>query len=1058
MTPERYQRIGRLFDEVLEQPPENRIDWLEKACHGDAELRSEVEKLLANQIDHENFLSRPAIEVGAALLAQNQAVSIIGKKFSRYRLISLLGVGGMGTVYLAEDLQLKRKVALKVLPDSVAQDVDRLRRFEREARAASALNHPNILTVHEFGVENGLHYLVTEFIDGITLRETIRQEQLSLEFTLRVAEQIAFALSAAHAAGIVHRDLKPENIMVREDGIVKVLDFGLAKLAEVRGAERRAQSNEKDETLLQPSAPAPHSEFHTPHLTMPGIVMGTPRYMSPEQVRGQVVDARTDLFSLGVVIYEMLTGKDPFDKPTSIDVMAAILAEEPQPISTLREVPTGIQQMVSKALIKNRDERYQSSRELLNDLRNVIREVEFSSSRERFTLDHQPRSTSELKPGRVSVATVRRFSLVHILLMALLAIIVAIGVWQLFLKKRFSSESSSPIAFTSVSLMSWQNRPGEVYANASFSPDGKMIAFTSTKVGTKNIWLKQISGGEAVQVTKDEFANQYPIWSPNGDEIAYYSTRGGTPGIWRSPILGGTPTFVQSGSDADLIPLFWSKKEAIYYQLKGNLFRHDLKSEKSIQLTNFAAVNSGVLSINISPDENQIAFIQFEKDRYKILVRHLNDDTSRQIVSSENEIKTVAWHPDQRRILYSALTSGVFQIFVTDTDGTPPRQITFGDKDSLGLEVSSDGSKILYSSSKEESDIWNVRIDNKDEQAVATDLNAELWAQVAPDGKNIAYQSIANLSQGNRIFTGAILTKAINSEAPPFQLVANGFLPVFSPDSRQLAFMRVSGETYNLWTVQASGGQEKQLTSGKLPSVEFSLLPYNRTQTSNFSWSPDSKQIAYISTQSGQRNIWVTNVDGSNNNQITDNSDAKIFLSCPLWSASGQRLAYSSKPNKFPLDSESFFTTSVIDMATKNSRVVAQSKLVQRLLGWAVSDQDLIIAAIESASPTGSPVGVNLLQINCETGAQRSLGRLADAYFYNIQLSPDKKMIAYAAHQNDRDDLWIFHLSSGETRKITSNNDQRLYFSSLSWSPDSRILYFGKQSRYSLLSMISNFK
>jgi serine/threonine-protein kinase len=303
-----------------------------------------------------------------------------------YRILKKIGAGGMGEVYLAEDTRLRRKIALKVLPEKIAQDKDRLRRFEQEAHAASALNHPNILTIYEIGKTDDTRYIATEFIDGETLRDKLERDEISLKEILNVAEQTAFALSAAHAAGIVHRDLKPENIMIRRDGIVKVLDFGLAKLTEKRiagvdaEAETRAQVN-----------------------TQAGMILGTVRYMSPEQARGKDIDERTDVWSLGVCLYEMLTGQQPFSGETTNDTIAAILTKEPKLLD--ENLPSELQRIVRKTLQKDADKRYQTAKDLLIDLEDVKEELKFQSKLERtFSPNREETKTQILNATTTDVA------------------------------------------------------------------------------------------------------------------------------------------------------------------------------------------------------------------------------------------------------------------------------------------------------------------------------------------------------------------------------------------------------------------------------------------------------------------------------------------------------------------------------------------------------------------------------------------------------------------------------------------------------------------------------
>src|SRR5215216_139744 len=287
---------------------------------------------------------------------------------SHYRVLSRLGAGGMGEVYLAEDTRLGRRVALKLLPAQFIKDEERLLRFEQEARAASALNHPNIITIHEIGVEDGTNFIATEFIEGETLRQRLRHERLSLSDALDVAVQVGSALAAAHQIGIVHRDVKPENIMLRPDGYVKVLDFGIVKLTE-KFAE---QQSIKSEALDSGALGWVNTEAN--------IVMGSPSYMSPEQARGLAVDGRTDIFSLGVMLYEMIVGQRPFEGPTTSDIIVAILEKQPPPLA--RHLPGAsprLVNIVTKALVKDRDARYQTITDLLSDLKRHKRRVDFEA-------------------------------------------------------------------------------------------------------------------------------------------------------------------------------------------------------------------------------------------------------------------------------------------------------------------------------------------------------------------------------------------------------------------------------------------------------------------------------------------------------------------------------------------------------------------------------------------------------------------------------------------------------------------------------------------------------
>ena len=359
MEPGRWARITDIYHATIARPPEERGSFVGQECRGDESLRKQVEAMVKSHERSGDFIETPAFAVAPELLIEAQTVDLIGQSIGHYQIESLLGAGGMGQVYLARDERLGRKVALKLLPEHLTADEAQLSRFKAEARSASALNHPNILTVYEIGAEGNRHFIATEFIEGMTLRASLTRERMNLHDALEIAVQVASALAAAHETGVVHRDIKPENIMLRPDGYAKVLDFGIAKLTE----QRRVPDLDEigTTTVLQ---------------TRAGLVLGTARYMSPEQTRGQTVDARSDIWSLGVVIYEMIAGIPPFHGETPSDCIASILTTEPLPLSgVLPEVPLNLESIVQKALCKNRDERYQAIKEMLADLRNLTAEL-----------------------------------------------------------------------------------------------------------------------------------------------------------------------------------------------------------------------------------------------------------------------------------------------------------------------------------------------------------------------------------------------------------------------------------------------------------------------------------------------------------------------------------------------------------------------------------------------------------------------------------------------------------------------------------------------------------
>ena len=364
MTPERWQKINQLFHAALAQDHSRRDTFVTENCIDDPELRNEILGLLQSHDHAPNFIELPAADVAAELLSKDPGALTVGQNVGHYRILELLGAGGMGAVYLADDTRLNRKIALKVLPPYFTSSPERVRRFEQEARAASALNHPNIITIHEIGQLNGSNFIITEFVKGETLRHKLSNGQLSVGQAVEIADQVAAALDAAHKAGIIHPDIKPENIMIREDGYVKVLDFGLAKLTEQDDSGTHTASSTID-----------------PFNTCPGL--GTARYMSPEQACIGRIDARTDIWSLGVVLYEMLKGKTPFVGLSSTQTIDSILEQEPAPLNLdSGNGAVKLERIVTRALRKSLDERYQTAQELAFDLRSLKRELELGDSLE----------------------------------------------------------------------------------------------------------------------------------------------------------------------------------------------------------------------------------------------------------------------------------------------------------------------------------------------------------------------------------------------------------------------------------------------------------------------------------------------------------------------------------------------------------------------------------------------------------------------------------------------------------------------------------------------------
>src|ERR1700752_148565 len=586
MDPERLRQIEDCYHAALELPPNERESFIEDSCGEDEALRREVESLLAVKRSSNNFFEQPPLSLAAEMFSQRETqINLAGTEISHYKIIRLLGAGGMGQVYLAEDTKLHRQIALKILTSQFESDLERINRFKKEARAVSALNHPNIITIYAIEETETGNFIATEFIEGQTLRERIAERPLAWQDAVKIAIQITGALKTAHSVGIIHRDIKPANIMIRRDGIVKVLDFGLAKL----------------------TGPA-SIDLETREHTAPNRLMGTINYMSPEQVLGEPVDERTDIFSFGVVLYEMLSGVMPFAGPSDAAIYNATI-NKVQP--SLREsndaIPPELDHIVKCTMEKDRALRYQSFSELRADLKSILRDSQTGSFDSAATKLHM----RPIKTAEVAVAKPRRSSLW--LIAPLLILLLAVGVYW----KYFYVQSSAVSHFHSIKLDVLTAHG--LARSVAISPDGKYIAYAKDEDGKQSLWLRQTaSAGDTQIVPPGQTKYDFLRFSRHGNFLYFVGAEGtGQPAsLFQITTLGRNQRRLITGVDSQ---------------------------------------------ISFSPDGTQIAFIRISEADNSIIIAGEQGGNERTLVIRKYPKvygDEVSWSPDGKLIATPTLTRG----------------------------------------------------------------------------------------------------------------------------------------------------------------------------------------------------------------------------------------------------------------------------------------------------------------------------------------------------------------------------------------------------------------
>ena len=951
MKAERWQQVERLYHAALERGAEGRAAFLMEACAGDDSLRREVESLLGYEDQAENFIESPALEVAAKMMAEERGATVVaGQTINHYRVTSPLGAGGMGEVYRALDTRLGREVAIKLLPAAFSTDQDRLRRFEQEARAAGLLNHPNVLTIYDIGTHAGAPYIVSELLTGETLGDRLRGAPLPLRRVIDYALQIARGLAAAHEAGIVHRDLKPENLFVTKDGRVKILDFGLAKL-------KPAPAGINTNVSTQPLS------------TAPGVVMGTVSYMSPEQARGEEVDQRADIFAFGAILYEMLAGRRAFEGASAVEVMNAILKEEPPEISELkREVPPALVRVVRHCLEKNREERFQS----MADVAFYLDSLPAAADRETSAAQRaQPRSR-----GRRWMA----------LAAAGIALAAAITIWQV---QRPAEVWDNPLANAHIERVTdFQGTE----TDAAISPDGKFIVFLSDRDGTFDAWVNQVGSGAFVNLTKGRFSElaheevRTVGFSADGSHVWLRvsqkdSTGKDTHGLWLMPAVGGVPRpFLERAVHAAWSP---DGQRIVYHEFTPGdpTFVLDRNGDNPKQIF---IEKPGVHCHHHtwSPDGRYIYFVRGFPPNELDVWRIPADGGEPERMTHHNSKVGYPALLDDRTLIYSATAedgSGLW-LYAMDVERRVPHRVTFGVDQyvSVSAAVGPDGraTRLVASVANPIGELWTLPIssrmvDESDVRRFPLPVTRAIAPRFGP--QYVVFLSSKGGAQG--------LWKTQGDEAVELWRSSEGGVvapAAVSPDGQRICFsIRRQGRN-GLYVMNADGTNVRHLAA----SLDVRDAP---------SWSPDGKFIAVAADEGDGSRLFKVPVEGAAPVRLVDG-----LSRLPVWSPDGSLILYAvPSPG----------ATHAVKAVTPEKQPHPLPEL------WILRGGDryrFLPGGRQVVALLGDYLRQNFWMVDLETGQRRQLTNLKPGYsIQSFDVSPDGRQIIFDRVRQNSDIVLI---------------------------------------------------
>jgi eukaryotic-like serine/threonine-protein kinase len=935
-----------------------------------------------------------------------------GQQIAHYKIISSIGAGGMGEVFLAEDIKLGRCVALKFLPAQALENTDHLRRFEQEARAASRLNHPNIAHIYEIGESDGVNFIAMEYVEGESLSDRISSGSLSAFEIVRIGEQIADALDEAHLQEIVHRDIKSQNVMINRRGQVKVLDFGLAKVSE------------KIE-----------SEESTRVKTSPGVVMGTVAYMSPEQALGREADARTDVWSLGIILYEMATGRLPFQGESVTETIDKIAHSQPEAIARLNyDVPPELEIIIKKALRKNRDERYQSARDVLVDLENLKRELQLSehstapnqrsandgitANEEAKTLTFKQTTDKAKAPVQTTSSAeyifteIKRHKIGFAVASSVFILLLAAGIFGLY---KFVSQQSPTVQKAQTNSPSFQamkitklTDTGKT-GRAAISPDGKYVVHTVEDGEQQSLWVRHVGTGSNVQIIPPaEFNYGRMTFSPDGDYIYFgrfdKNAAAGVNALYRVPVLGGEPEKVMENASSAIT---FAPDGRRFASVRSNL----AQGETFVIIAN--ADGSGEQRIATrkqpdvfrwngpawSPDGKLIAIpsVGYDNGTYQyISLVSVADGAIEPLGTSRwTDVGRVGWLADGSGLVASCEdeNSVVSQYYLFSYPDGEPRRITNDLNDYHDLSLTADSATLATV---------------KEERAV------NIW--VAPDGEA---SKIRQLTRGSEKYEG-------NSGVH------------WTPDGRIVFEMTANGPS-NIWIMNGDGTGRKQLTAAS-----------GKDDNESPAVSPDGRYIVYLSYRSGKE-LWRMNIDGSNpiNLTMVGGGGVHNLSAPPSFSPDGSWVIYQSRGIgkngiwKIPIDGGE--PVQISDRDTSQPVVSPDGKLIACFYREENAPYKVAIIPFEGGSPT------KFFDIPIAVGSSPGLGLRQI-----LRWMPDSRDIAYMDIKNGVSNIWAQPIDGGEPRQLTNFTSGEIFWFDL--ARDGKPSLFSRGEIKKDVVLISNFK